>query len=97
MLVAPHSAGQAVDGDHPAGVEEQGGQYRPLLGAAELDRPAVPDDLDRPEQAVVRHAPHDAVFAAPARGMRDQDRARDCTRPAAARTGCEAAIRARGS
>ena len=50
-LVAPHAGDEAIDGHHPARFEHQVGQHGPLLGAAELERVAVAEDLERTEQA----------------------------------------------
>jgi hypothetical protein len=52
--VAPEPVHQALARDDGAAVQEQEHEERLLPAASELDRGAVPDDLERSEQPEVR-------------------------------------------
>ena len=51
QVLAPQAVDQVLGGHHPARVEQQQRQQRPLRRPAQHDRGAVDDDLQRPEQA----------------------------------------------
>jgi hypothetical protein len=52
-LLTPESVDQVVARDDAVRVEEEDGEQRPLLGGADVDRPAVVDDLERPQDTKV--------------------------------------------
>jgi hypothetical protein len=48
-VLSPQCLDQPIGRDDPIRVQEKHREERPLLGAADVDRPLVGDDLERPE------------------------------------------------
>ncbi len=58
VVVGPERVHQAVDRDNDAAVDEQAGDERARLGAADVDDLPVPDDLDGAEDADLESGAH---------------------------------------
>nr|BFE84376.1 hypothetical protein GCM10020093_069770 [Planobispora longispora] len=57
LVVAPHRLDQALDADHPSGVEQQVGQDRAVTWGDARQRRLVDDHLDGPEKREPQHCP----------------------------------------